>query len=39
MFLIKNDNDFLNECGNREKDIIRLCIEFEKKNLKKKKIN
>ena len=37
MFLIKNDNDFLKECGNPEKDIIRLCIEFEKLKLEKKK--
>ena len=36
MFLIQNDNDFLNECRNREKDIIRLCIEFEKLKLEKK---
>ena len=37
MFLIKNNIDFLNECGNPEKDIIRLCIEFEKLKLEKKR--
>ena len=29
MFMIKNDIDFLTECGFLEKDINRLCLEFK----------
>ena len=29
MFLIKNDNDLLNECGFLKDDINRLCKEFK----------
>ena len=29
MFLIRNDNDLLTECGFLKSDIIRLCREFK----------
>ena len=30
MFLIKNDNDLLKECGFLKSDIIDLCLELKK---------